>query len=290
MADELVKLHGRLAQKQEVRTPLTLKALEWRLRAKFPEEDGESWDVYGMVVGDAQAKVGRVAIALDATLSNVLRAADGGANVLLTHHPVFLEPPERIAPVGQCSAEGAILWEAVSRGIAIMSFHTALDAQSAATAILPDMLSLEAGEVFKPFASDLSKGFGRICAPREDDPLTLGTLASRCTAIFGTKPRVWGDFSLPLSHIVTWAGSLGHAVEEADLAMLDAIVCGEVKYHEALRLAEAGAGVIELGHDVSEMPYALLFAGALQECGVDGADIQLLDRGPHWAYPEAVRM
>ena len=290
MADELVKLHGKLAQKQDVRTPLTVGALYRRLQAKFPEADGEGWDMYGLVVGDADAEVERVAVALDATLSNIIRASETGANVLFTHHPVFLEPPERISPAGQCSGEGAVLWEAITRGIAIMSFHTALDAQSAATAILPDMLSLEAGEVFKPLGADESKGFGRVCTPHADDSLTLGTLASRCTSIFGVHPRVWGDFAHPISHVVTWAGSLGHAVDDADLSRIDAVVCGEVKYHEALRLAEAGVGVIELGHDVSEMPYALLLAGALQDCGVDSAAIQILDRGPHWSYPEAIRM
>lgn len=291
MSDEIaLTRQGTLAQADEVRVPLTVGMLLRRLSAKFPKADGEAWDAYGMTVGDPNAVVERVAVALDATVSNVQRAANLGANVLVTHHPAFLDFPERLEPAPTLPAPGGLLWEAVTEGVAVMSFHTALDAQPAATAILPNMLSLEAGEVFKPIEEGSAKGFGRICSPKADDVLTLGLLASRCTSIFGVQPRVWGDFSAKLSRIVTWGGGLGSAVEAADLPGLDCIVCGEVKYHTALDLAEAGVGIIELGHDVSEMPLALLLATAVQECGIDKSAIHLLDRGAHWTLPEAIRV
>jgi len=34
----------------------------------------------------------------------------------------------------------------------------------------------------------------------------------------------------------------------------DALVCGEVRYHDALDAAESGLAIIEVGHDVSEWP------------------------------------
>ena len=291
MADELTLMaQGRLAQAERTHLALTVGMLERRLGARFPEEDGEAWDTYGMTVGDPDAPVNTVAVALDATVSAIRMAAELGADVLVTHHPAFLDFPERLQPAPTMPAPGGILWEAVTQGVAIMSFHTALDAQPAANALLPNMLNLSAGEVFKPIEAGSGKGFGRICAPKGDDALTLGALASRCTAIFGIQPRVWGDFSAKLSRIVTWGGGLGSAVEAADLPGLDCIVCGEVKYHTALDLAEAGVGVIELGHDVSEMPLTLLLATAVQDCGVDQAAIHVLDRGAHWTLPETIRV
>ena len=289
MADELMKVQRKLAHTPDVSTPLTVGALYGRLCARFPREDGEGWDVYGMIAGDRDVVVNRVAVALDATATNVRRAAEAGAQVLVTHHPAFLQAPEAIGPAPQVPGAGGVLWEAATRGVALMSFHTALDAQPAATAILPDMLSLEAGKVFRPVDEGL-KGFGRACGLRAGDSLTLGTLASRCTAIFGMQPRVWGELSRPVETVLTWAGSLGNAVQPEDIADLDAVVCGEVKYHEALELAEAGLGIIELGHDVSEMPYALLLVQALQDCGVAKGAISILDRGAHWTTPEAIRV
>ena len=290
MAEQLMKVQGTIVQPREVRMPLTVGTLLARMSAHFPREDGEPWDAYGLSVGDERAQIDRVAVALDATRASVSRAAEAGANVLVTHHPVFLDPPECISPGSALPGSGSVLWEAATRGVAVMSFHTALDAQPAATKVLPDMLGLVSGAVFKPLAGSSDKGYGRICTLREDDPLTLGTLAARCNALFARPPRVWGDFATPLARVVTWPGSLGQAVEQADIDGLDAIVCGEVKYHTALALAEAGVGIIEVGHDVSELPYALLIAQTLGECGVESSSLVLLDRGPHWSCPDAIRM
>lgn len=295
MADELVKLSRTLAHAEEVVAPLTVGAVLRRLARVFPESDGEAWDVYGCVAGNDDVPVERVAVALDATVDAVRRAADAGAQLLVTHHPAFLEPPARLAPSPQVKGAGAVLWEAVSRGVALASFHTALDAQPRATAMIPEMLKLEAGAVFQPRhagapeGTDDVAGYGRVCVPAAVDALTLGTLASRCTAVFGCAPRVWGDFSRSLDYVVTWAGSLG-SPSPAAFGGIDAVVCGEIKYHVALDLAQAGLGVIELGHDVSELPYALLIARALQECGIEQSAIVLLDTGPHWAHPEAIRV
>lgn len=290
MADELMKVEGRLARQQQANAPLTVGALLNRLSARFPESDGEAWDTYGMTVGDPGAPVEAVAVALDATVSAIRRAADAGANVLVTHHPLFLDPPELIAP-SLGAGTGRAVWEAVTAGVAVMSFHTALDAQPSAGDLMPDMLGLDALEVFKPVGDpEEGKGYGRVCAPRADDPLTVGTLASRCTSIFGIQPRVWGDFAAQAARIVTWGGSIGHEFAPEDLARADVLVCGEVKYHEALALAEAGLAVIELGHDASELPLTLLLARAVQEAGVDKAAIHLVDRGVRWAYPETIRV
>ena len=294
MADELSLIaQGKLAQTERAGRPITVSMLERRLRAQFPEGDGEPWDTYGMTVGDPDAPVACVAVALDATVSTIRRAAEAGADALVTHHPLFLDPPALIAPTAEAGT-GRAVWEAVSAGVAVMSFHTALDAQPAAGNLMPDMLGLDILEVFKPAGEDddpaTGTGYGRICAPREDDRLTLGTLASRCTSIFGIQPRVWGDFAAPVERIVTWGGSLGHEFAPEDLSRADTIVCGEVKYHEALALSEAGVNVIELGHDASELPLTLLLARAVQEAGVDKAAIQLVDRGVRWAYPETIRV
>lgn len=187
-----------------------------------------------------------------------------------------------------------MLWEAARQGVAIMSFHTALDATDAAGRMIPEMLSLEAGEVFeqKPGLTDngVPAGYGRVCTPAENERLSVGLLASRCTAVFGIQPRVWGSFTDRLEHILTWGGSLGSAEDYAALCRMDAIVCGEVKYHLALDLSEAGVSVIELGHDVSELPLTLVLARSVRDCGIDQQHIMVLDRGPHWAYPETIRI
>ena len=102
--------------------------LERALLARYPKADAEGWDHVGLSVGDPAAKITCVACALDATEANVHRALEAGANVLLTHHPIYIKAPEAFCPADsarpQCSAA---LYEAARCGVNIISLHTNLD-------------------------------------------------------------------------------------------------------------------------------------------------------------------
>ena len=82
--------------------------LERALLARYPKTNAEGWDHVGLSVGDPAAKITGVACALDATEANVRRALEAGANVLLTHHPIYIKAPEAFCPADsarpQCSA------------------------------------------------------------------------------------------------------------------------------------------------------------------------------------------
>lgn len=71
---------------------------------------------------------------------------------------------------------------------------------------------------------------------------------------------------------------------------MDAVVCGEMKYHTALELAAAHVAVIELGHDVSELPLVAVLAEALARAGVPAEAVTLVDQSENWWTPEAVRV
>ena len=64
----------------------------------MPAADAEDWDRTGMTVGDPARLVEKVAVALDPTPEAVREAAARGANVLVTHHPAYLEAPEAFGP------------------------------------------------------------------------------------------------------------------------------------------------------------------------------------------------
>lgn len=273
--------------------PLTVGALEAALLADFPAADAESWDRTGMTVGDPARLVERVALALDPTVTAVREAAACGANVLVTHHPAYLEAPDSFRPAPSVAANsGALVWAAIEAGVALMSFHTALDASVQAARVLPGMLSLNfKGQVLVPAANSRRKGYGQVCSVRaEDAPLTMGQLAARCTSVFGRAPRVWGDFSRELKTVVTCTGSAGEVARECLRAHVDCLVCGEVKYHDALPLSQAGLGVIDLGHDVSELPLVAVLAEAVSRAGVPADRVTVLGQDDNWSYPETIRM
>lgn len=268
----------------------TIGALEGALLERFPAEDAESWDRTGLIVGDPGREVTGVAIALDPTVKAVRAAKVCGANVLLTHHPAFLEPPASFAPLETgLYGPGSVVWEAISSGVALMNFHTTLDVSTEAAYMLPGFLGLELAGIVERVTDD-GRGYGQLCRVRQDDaPMSLRNLAARCLSVFGRPARVWGDPDQPIDTVVTCTGSVGSLLDSCVGMSVDCIICGESRYHNVLAANEAGLCVIELGHDVSELPLCAILAQAVVSLGYPEGDVSILDQSSNWFTPEAIR-
>jgi len=271
---------------------MSVGKLERLLLARYPREDAEEWDRTGLLVGDPAAPLSGIACALDPTVEAVRTAHAKGANVLLTHHPVFLEPPSAFSSDRTRASEaGATVFEAARLGVALMNFHTALDVSHDAQCVLPGLLSLEFESVVEPLEHDRTKGYGQLCSVRATDaPMSVSQLASRCLSVFGRPGRVWGDMSKKLSKVVTATGSASSLLDSCLKAGADCIVCGEVKYHAALDATQAGLAIVELGHDVSELPLARVLAVSAVEEGVDSSSVSVLEQGSNWDTVESTRL
>lgn len=113
--------------------------LERALDHAFPVDRAEEWDRVGLLAGDPAEAVTGVVLALDPTPDAIRRAAELGANVLVTHHPAFLKMPERL--VGSSGPAG-LLSLASRLGVALMNAHTNLDRDDRAQALMPTALGL----------------------------------------------------------------------------------------------------------------------------------------------------
>ena len=54
-----------------------------------PEEGKEPWDNVGHLVGRSGANVTKILVALDITMPAIQEAADWGAELIVSHHPVI---------------------------------------------------------------------------------------------------------------------------------------------------------------------------------------------------------
>ena len=281
---------------------LTIGQLEDALKRAFPPRYAADWDRTGLLVGERALPVQAVAVALDPTVAAIEEAAANGANVLLTHHPAFLDPPTEFSPEpSPALSSGAAVWAAIRNKVALIDFHTALDVSPQGQRVLPQMLGLQPlDEVVEPAAAadpnaKPAIGYGTVCAVpnAEEAPETLGQLAARCTAVFGRAPRVWGNMDARVRTVVTATGSAGHLGHDAlklEGRTVDCLIAGEVRYHAALELSAAGLGIIELGHDASEIPLTAVLAEAAASAGVPTASIFMIDQRHNWSYPEAIRL
>ena len=85
-----------------------------------PIDTQESWDNSGFLVGNGEKEVTKVLVALDATENVLNEAAEKGAELIITHHPVIFGALKEFHPEN-------IAFLATEKEIAIISEHTCLD-------------------------------------------------------------------------------------------------------------------------------------------------------------------
>lgn len=276
-------------------TALTVGALEEALFAAFPPGDAESWDHPGLAVGDRSAAVGSVAVNLDMTPQAVIAAAEAGCNVLVTHHPAFIKGgPSSFAPQADAAASGPgrFVWEAASRGVAVIAMHTNADRSLAARDAFTQLLGWSCEGCFEQYMdsarSAQGTGFGAVYTLPQGS--TLATASQRALEAFGGSPRVWGSPERPVRRLAFLNGSWGEQ-EVYDICVAQGIDCamvGETRYHFCAD-AQPHLAVIDLGHDASELPLQRVLAQAVAQAGVPEQRIAVLECSSHnWWTPQTL--
>lgn len=352
---------------------VTIAELVRALDERVPFAWAEPWDKVGLLAGASDLAVTKVLVSLDQTRESVARAVTHGANVLVTHHPAFRDPPERVA-AGPGAA--GVVFAAIDSHVALVAAHTNLDRDPVGADALPAKLGLTpyapleadsqpcahitvfcppeaadavalamqtagagrvgryadcafsapgegrfrglegtspavgaageakraaevrletvcprpaAGRVMEAAASahpyeeplilsedsEMRRGaarMGRLC--RVKDPSTLDALAALVGERLGVHPRVWGDPTAPVGTVAVATGSAASMVPHALAGAADVLVCGELRYHDALDAVSAGLAVIEAGHDATEWPLVPVLAEAVRTTpGLSGNDV-----------------
>jgi len=84
----------------------------------------EAWDAVGLVCGDPSADVRRVLFAVDPVSVVADEAISWGADLIVSHHPLFLRPVHAVAAT---TPKGRLVHRLVSHGIGLHVAHTNAD-------------------------------------------------------------------------------------------------------------------------------------------------------------------
>ena len=103
----------------------TLAEVIAHLERRYPPRTAESWDAPGTVCGDPSRPVRKVLFAVDPTADVVDEALEWGADLLVTHHPLFLRAVHSVAAT---TVKGAIVHRLIRAGCALHAAHTNADA------------------------------------------------------------------------------------------------------------------------------------------------------------------
>ena len=118
------------------------------LARRYDPSWAESWDAVGLVCGDPAAEVRRVHFAVDPVEDVAEEAIAGGAQLLVTHHPLFLGGTTSVAAT---TAKGRVVHRLISAGVALYVAHTNADvANPGVNDALAAVLGLSDTDVLSP--------------------------------------------------------------------------------------------------------------------------------------------
>jgi dinuclear metal center YbgI/SA1388 family protein len=251
---------------------LTLRDAIGVLERRYPPGTAESWDAVGLVCGDPDAAVARVLFAVDPVAAVVDEALGWGAQLLVTHHPLFLRP---VHGVPATTAKGRLVHRLISGGCALLVAHTNADcATGGVSDALADALGLPPER--RPLDAQAADPLDKVVTfvPHGDADRVLDALAAAGAGAIGDYARCaftvagTGTFR-PLPGANPTIGQVGNieTVAETRLEMVlprhrrDAVVAALRSAHPyeepAFDLIELAAGPGERGIGrVCDLPQA----------------------------------
>ena len=215
------------------------------IEAAYPREAALDFDNVGLLAGRAEKEVDRVYIALDATDAVIDRAAEAGADMLITHHPLIFSPLKKITDEDFISRRVVKL---IQNDISYYAMHTNYDVLGMAE-LSEKILGIQDTEVLDVTMEKEGKpeGIGRI--GKLEKPMTL----EECCVYVKHKLnlgslKVFGDMSAEVSRLAISPGSGKTAVPAALAKGADVLVTGDIGHHDGLDAVEQGLAIIDAGH------------------------------------------
>lgn len=252
----------------------TLADVVRTLEALYPPSTAEGWDAVGLVTGDPAQPVRKVLFAVDPVATVADEAIEWGADLIVTHHPLFLRPVHSIAAT---TFKGSLVHRLVRAGIGLYVAHTNADAAPRGVAdALADAIGLVDRSPLVPSAPDgaahlAETGIGRV--GRLEEPTTLRAFAERVAAALPATEqgvRVAGDLEATVSTVAVVGGSGDSLFDAVRSAGADVYVTADLRHHPASELREraefeggtaGGPFLVDVAHFASEWPW-LRYAAA----------------------------
>lgn len=205
----------------------------------FPFELAETWDNCGIQIGDPDGTIHRIAFSLDPTPANIAFAAENHCDLLVTHHPLLMDPMKTITPR---TPAGRCLIDSARAGVHVVALHTNLDAAAGG---LNDELAAIIGltNVSIPEPARCAR-IGQL-----PDAMTLAAFAGLVLSKLGlASVRLVGPEHTMVRTVFCVSGSgmgyLDHAVSYGAHVLLT----GDVRYHAARDAQWANMPVVDAGH------------------------------------------
>lgn len=215
-----------------------------KVEAYAPLRAAASWDRSGLQVASRRREAGALGVCLDPTPQSVARCLDQGAECILSHHPLSLDPGL------PCRLDGyrETLRLLLGADVPLYAAHTSLDANpSGPSGWLARELGIGQARVLEETFRDESGaayGFGQV--GDLETAVSVGDIAATLAAHVDISfSRLCGPEPGLIRRLAYCTGSGSSLLEAAARSGAHLYITGDIRYHTAL---DAEICVLDVGH------------------------------------------
>lgn len=210
------------------------------------------WDNVGLMCGHADAPVGRMMVALDASLDVLREAHESGCELVVSHHPMIFGGTKTVTDE---TPTGRALLYAIENKLAVISMHTNLDcAPDGVNDVLARTLGLSDVCVMQPAGQDAQgRDYGLIRVGTVAET-TLPAFAAQVKSALLCEGLRYADAGRSVHKVAVGGGACGSEISEVLACGCDTFVTADLKYHEFADAPYLGLNLIDAGHFQTENP------------------------------------
>lgn len=206
----------------------------------------EEWDNSGFQIGNLEAEVKGILLALDITIDSIKYALSNNINCIITHHPLFFEKIQNLNVNSEYYKKLELL---IKNQINVISIHTPLDIHpNGVNKYLADKCLLNNQEVFVDYIECC--GYGIVGSIEND---TFKNYLTKLKNNFENPILYYGNIEKSISKVAVLGGSGAFSIKDAISKKVDLLISSDFKYHDIQLALENNLNIIDLGHFESEI-------------------------------------
>ena len=216
------------------------------------------WDNVGLLCGSKATPVTKILVALDPFEGVCREAAQWGAQLIVTHHPVIFQAPKAITDE---TSVGRSILQLCAHGISAINAHTNLDcAPGGVNDVLAKKLALVNVQVVDPEGTAENGNEWGLLRMGEVPEQPLGAFLNRVKTLLGCEGLRYVDGGKPVRKVAVGGGSCAGEMLDALRAGCDTFVTADVKYNQFWDARDLGINLIDAGHFATENPVVSVLA------------------------------
>ncbi len=224
-----------------------------------PKSLAQAWDNVGLMVGNRDAVVEKIMVALDLTPDVLAQARAEKVDMIITHHPFVFRPLSNIVT---SDVQPNIYWATIQAGIAVYSAHTNLDATyGGVNDVLAQVLELEIVGKLHLDEEDQA-GIGRYGVLSK--PKAVKTFIKNVKDKMDLPIVTYASDNLEVFKVAIVGGAGSDAIDAAVAIGADTLITGDVKYHAAQEAVAKGLTIVDITHQLGEIVIVSAVARYLQ--------------------------